>query len=231
MTEDALPRLLADPLSELLAQLDAAPNVRRVVGIVGPPGAGKSTLAVRLAEAVNRRRGAPVAMALGMDGFHLTRAQLAAFPDPEAARARRGAPWTFDPQALAQRLQRVRAADLQPGAASIGWPGFEHGVGDPVADALQVPPAVRLVLLEGLYLLHDRDGWDLRAWMDVCWFLDTPLETALQRLALRHQQAWGITPEAAARRIDGNDRPNARIVMASIARADARVPLDAACTS
>ena len=225
------PPLLADPLSELLRELDAAPDRRRVVGIAGVPGAGKSTLAGRLAEAVNIRHGRPVAMALGMDGFHLSRAVLATFPDPRAALARRGAPWTFDPQGLALRLRQLREASLARAGPSIGWPGFDHGVGDPVPDALQAPPAVRLLLLEGLYLLHEGDGWDLRPLMDRCWFLDTPVEMALQWLALRHRQAWGIDAEAAARRVAGNDRPNAHIVLQTMPRADARVPLDAPCTS
>ena len=228
----AAPPLLDDPLPALLRPLDAAPDTRRVVGIVGVPGAGKTTLAGHLAEAVNTRRGRTVAMALGMDGFHLTQALLATFPDPEAARARRGAPWTFDPHALARRLRQVREACLEPCAATIGWPGFEHSVGDPVPDALQVPPSVRLILLEGLYLLHEGDGWNLlRPLMDHCWFLDTPLETALQRLALRHQQAWGIDAASAARRIVGNDRPNALTVLQTVARADARVLPRTPCTS
>jgi pantothenate kinase len=226
----ALPPGVADPVAALLQRLHDAPRRRTVVGLVGLPGAGKSTLAHHLCHAVNHAVGEDVAVVLGMDGFHLTRAQLRAFPDPAAALARRGAPWTFDPRALAQRLREVRQADLAPHAAPVPWPGFEHGVGDPVPDALHVPPGVRLVLLEGLYLLHNDHGWDLQGLMDTCWFLDTPLEVALQRLSARHQAAWGITPEAAEARIAANDGLNAQIVLQGRCRADGRVadvPMDA----
>ena len=196
-----------------------APQRRWVIGIVGLPGAGKSTIAQALAGAVNQAAGTSTALALGMDGFHLTRAQLRAFDDPDAALMRRGAPWTFDPAGLAQRLALLRSQPLEP----VGWPGFEHGVGDPAPDAIQVEPGVQLVLLEGLYLLHDQHGWDLRGGMDACWFLDVPMDVAMGRLAARHQAAWGITHEEALGRLARNDRLNAEIVWASRGRADALV--------
>lgn len=213
------PPCLHDPLAHLLALVRQVPQRRWVIGIVGLPGAGKSTVAQALAAAVNAATDAPTALALGMDGFHLTRAQLRAMPDPEAALARRGAPWTFDPQGLSQQLALLRARPEQ----AHGWPGFEHGVGDPAPDAIQVPPAVRMVLLEGLYLLHDDHGWDLRSGMDACWFLDVPMEVAMDRLAARHQAAWGITRDEALTRLARNDRLNAQTVWASRGRADALV--------
>lgn len=215
----ASPPFLHDPVEHLLSALQRTPQRRWIVGIAGLPGSGKSTIAQALATAVNQAAGAPVAMALGMDGFHLTRAQLRAFPDPETALLRRGAPWTFDPQGLAQRLAVLRSQPMQ----TLTWPGFEHGVGDPVADALQVPPSVRLVLLEGLYLLHDDHGWNLRGAMDACWFLDVPRDVAMARLAARHQAAWGITRDEALSRIARNDGLNAETVWRSRARADALV--------
>lgn len=219
----AEPPLLQDPVGHLAGLLRQAPHRRWVVGIVGLPGGGKSTIAQALAAAVDRTMGAPVAMALGMDGFHLTRVQLRGFPDPAEALARRGAPWTFDPQALAQHLAALRAASLAADAAPLAWPAFEHGVGDPVADAIAVPPTVRLVLLEGLYLLHDDHGWDLRSGMDACWFLDVTMDLAMERLAARHQTAWGITRDEAMARIARNDRLNAETVWRSRGQADARV--------
>lgn len=214
------PPFIADPLTHLAQLLRAGDPARRcIVGIVGLPGSGKSTLARSLADALNAAMGEPAAMVLGMDGFHLTRAQLRARPDADAALARRGAPWTFDPQALAQRLAAVRAA----GAAPVGWPGFEHGVGDPVEDAVTVLPGTRLLLLEGLYLLHDDHGWDLRGAMDACWFLDVPPAVAMERLAARHQAAWGLTRDEALARIARNDALNADIVLRGRARADALI--------
>jgi pantothenate kinase len=223
-----LPPLLVDPVARLVSLCRAAPVARRlVVGLAGVPGAGKSTRAEALVAQVNQVLGAGTARVIGMDGFHLTRARLAGFPDPAAALARRGAPWTFDPAALALRLRAIRdlpwqgadaaSAGAQPGLA---WPGFSHGTGDPVEGAITIPASVRLVLLEGLYLLHRDDGWDLSGLMDECWYLHLPLAQAMERLALRHMATRGIDRAQAMARIDGNDRLNAGIVAASRHRAD-----------
>src|SRR5882757_4097087 len=69
-----LPPLLENPLQHLLSRLEAKPP-RWIVGMAGVPGSGKSTLAARLAEQVNTAVGPGTMMALGMDGFHLTRAE------------------------------------------------------------------------------------------------------------------------------------------------------------
>lgn len=206
-----------DPAVQRLLGLLATRSDRIIVGLAGLPGSGKSTMAQAWVDAVNLQMGAGTAQMLGMDGFHLTRADLARQPDPAAALARRGAPWTFDPLALQARLPMLRAGF---GQHRVYWPGFEHGVGDPVADALVVLPSTRLVLVEGLYLLHRGDGWAAQPLLDGCWFLDVPMEIAMGRLAARHQQAWGITAEEANARIARNDRLNADIVSASRRHAD-----------
>jgi pantothenate kinase len=197
-----------------------------MIGLAGVPGSGKTTLAMRLAEEVNARTAPGTLVALGMDGFHLTKAELRQFPDPELAFARRGAPWTFDVAALQQRLQALREA---AGRSDVPWPGFEHAVGDPVEAAYVVPAAARLVLVEGLYLLHQDDGWaPICRTFDTHWYLDTPLELSLERLAKRHMRVWGMTRAEAEHRIATNDRPNALLVRRSRASADWVVSLSSA---
>ena len=213
-----MPHILESPLQALAAQLQNTPS-RRIIGLVGVPGSGKSTLAARWCREINAQHGPHAMAVLGMDGFHLTRAQLAQMPDPEAAFARRGAPWTFDAPALAARLQLLR--DNQQ---SVAWPDFQHEIGDPIENAIHIAPDVRLVLIEGLYLLHCDDGWDaVSRQFDAVWYLDTPLEIALERLLQRHMSAWQISREEAARRIESNDCLNAEIVAATRLRADALV--------
>jgi pantothenate kinase len=210
-----MPPLLQNPVQHLLALAAAASARAAIFGLVGVPGAGKSTRAAQLVREVNAAAGEGTALALGMDGFHLTRAQLAQTPDPAVAFARRGAPWTFDAPALAQRLRTVREA-----AGPVHWPGFDHGVGDPVPDAITIPPGTRLLLVEGLYLLHQGDGWALDGLLDECAYLDVPLAVAMQRLSPRHQAAWGFTPAQAQARIEANDGVNAVLVEQSRERAD-----------
>ncbi len=207
-------------VQRLLDLLRAHPTRRCVVGLVGLPGSGKSTVAALLAQAVNAQAGPGSVVALGMDGFHLSRAQLARMDDPAAALARRGAPWTFDPAGLAARLQQLRATPLTADAPPVLWPDFEHSVGDPVADAVAVPARTRLVLVEGLYLLHREHGWNLDGLLDACWYLDVPMAVAVPRLVARHQAVWGISLAEAQARVATNDQHNADTVLRSRALAD-----------
>src|SRR5438128_1390604 len=98
--------VLEHPVRHLLARLEHGAS-RSIIALAGLPGAGKSTLAARLAQQVNALAGSRSMMALGMDGFHLTKAQLRQRPDAEQAFARRGAPWTFDVNALAEHLRAL----------------------------------------------------------------------------------------------------------------------------
>lgn len=194
---------------------------RLVLGLVGAPGSGKTTLAASLVAAADAAAGeAGAGVALSMDGFHCTRAELAARPDAAAALARRGSPWTFDAESLAARITAVR----EGGDAVTSWPSFDHAVGDPVSDAITVPPLplARVVIVEGLYLLHDAHGWAaVGAALRGCavYFLDTPPELARERLCARHCAAWGISRDAALARIATNDALNADTVLATRSRA------------
>lgn len=212
-----MPYKLHDPVAHLLGLLvphSGTPERRILIALAGLPGSGKSTVAIRLAETVNTRARAGVMVALGMDGFHFSKVALARFPDPVEALKRRGAPWTFDAGALAQRL-----LDLRHQETPVRWPDFEHGVGDPVADAITILPSARIVLVEGLYLLHDDHGWQHAHLFDECWFLDVPMEVAMDRLVQRHMTANHQSREVALRRLAVNDRLNADIVQRSRERA------------
>ena len=81
-TPVALPHACLHRISRLLATRE-----RRILGIVGPPGAGKSTLAATLLAA----HGAAVQV-VPMDGFHLANSEL----ERLGRHQRKGAPDTFD---------------------------------------------------------------------------------------------------------------------------------------
>jgi pantothenate kinase len=212
--------ILNNPTAHLLDLLEPGATSPKptLIALAGLPGSGKSTLAEQLAKSVNAQAGAGTMMALGMDGFHLSKAQLAAFADPAAALLRRGAPWTFDAAGFLARVKALRLHDNQTRAA-LTWPGFEHGAGDPVADQFTVPAQTRIVIIEGLYLLHQGDGWgDSPDWADLFderWFLDVGMDLAMQRLVARHMSANGQSREFALQRLAVNDRLNAQIVWQS----------------
>ena len=190
-------------------------TTRRLVGLVGPPGVGKSTVAAGMAEALNGL-GVP-SVVLPMDGFHLPQAELRA----RGIRERMGAPDTFDVEAFIELLRAVRDE-----TRVILAPAFDRSVEESVPDAIRIDPAVRVILVEGNYLLHDGDGWSpVAALLDTIWFLNADDERRIDRLVRRHIES-GKTRQAAEDWVREVDEPNARVIQAGRARTRSFIDLD-----
>ncbi|MGP3690073.1 nucleoside/nucleotide kinase family protein [Streptomyces sp. IBSNAI002] len=186
----------------------AARGGRRILGIAGPPGAGKSTLAARLAGALGPR----TAVVVPMDGFHLAQAELvrAGLAD------RKGAPETFDVAGYVCLLRRLRGSETGP----VYAPAFDRSLEEPVAGSIPVPPDVPLVITEGNYLLHDAGEWaSVRTLLDEAWYLAPDEELRVRRLVDRHVR-HGKDAEHARTWVARSDEPNARLVAAGRHRAD-----------
>ncbi|WP_308797274.1 nucleoside/nucleotide kinase family protein [Agromyces silvae] len=224
-----------DPLDALALRVRGLASVasgRVVIGIAGSPGAGKSTLAANLVDVLNggppgavavpvavsmdgavpTDGGARVAVAVPMDGFHLANATL----DRLGLRDRKGALETFDGWGFLALLTRLRRET----AHTVYAPGFDRAVDEPVAGAIAVEPAARIVIVEGNYLLCEGEPWGLvREHLDEAWFCAASENERMSRLTARHI-AHGRTPEAAeawAREVDG---ANARIIEPTRSHAD-----------
>lgn len=199
---------------ELLAAARAlAAGPRRILGITGAPGAGKSVLARELVEALDGQ-----AVLVGMDGFHLPNAELVRLGRLD----RKGAPDTFDADGYVALLRRLRS-----GTDTVLAPRFDRFAEEPVADAVTVGPEVALVVTEGNYLLLDSGLWaGVAALLDECWYVTVDERVRLERLVARHL-AYGRTPAQARERAYGSDLANARLIEATRARATrvVRVPV------
>ncbi|WP_295011749.1 nucleoside/nucleotide kinase family protein [uncultured Microbacterium sp.] len=197
------------------AQALAARDARVVLGIVGEPGAGKTTLAVAVLAAL-RERGVPVAW-LPMDGFHLGDASL----DALGLRERKGAVETFDGWGYLATLRRVLAETDHP----VYVPGFERTLEQPIAADRVIPPGPALVVTEGNYLLDETEPWAfVRRSVAEVWYADVPQAVRRRRLVDRHV-AYGKSPEAARAWVAAVDEPNAERIRARRALADVIVPV------
>ncbi|WP_309237796.1 nucleoside/nucleotide kinase family protein [Streptomyces albidus (ex Kaewkla and Franco 2022)] len=196
---------------ELLARAAelADSGSRRLLGVAGPPGAGKSTLGSWLVDSLGPER----AVLVPMDGFHLADVELHRLGRSD----RKGAPDTFDAygySALLRRLRTPRAGE------TVYAPAFDRELEQPVAGSLPVPPEVPLVVTEGNYLLLDEPEWrPVRQLLDVCWWLGLDETTRVERLIARHVR-FGKSPAEAASWVHRSDEANARLIAPVRERAD-----------
>ncbi|WP_201774430.1 nucleoside/nucleotide kinase family protein [Demequina sediminicola] len=186
------------------AWLAEAPQ-RVVIGLVGAPGSGKSTVSDHLTASLLS------AVAVPMDGFHFSNEVLRDL----GRRQRKGAPDTFDVAGYVALLQRLRAD-----AGVVYAPRFDRSLEESIGSAIAVAPECRVVVTEGNYLLAQDYGWDaVRSHLDEVWYLDVPRESLVKRLVARRVSHGH--PEAEARAwVDNVDSPNIDHVVATAHKAD-----------
>lgn len=210
-----------ESLASRAAALIPPAGGRAVLGIAGPPGAGKSTLVRELMAAFAEIRpgsGAAWFAHVPMDGFHLADAQL----ERLGIRDRKGAPETFDAAGYAACLQRIASST----GTDVYVPGFERGLEQPIAAALLVPGSARLIITEGNYLLLDSADWPhARAVMDEVWYCRVDESVRRERLIARHVE-FGKPAEDATEWVDRSDEINARLVAGTATTADLIVERD-----
>lgn len=170
---------------------------RLLIAIAGVPASGKTSFAARLVHKLNAllsnqsscsspAHSEPQAILVGLDGWHLTRAQLDAMDDPKLAHDRRGIHWTFDAPAYVDFVARLRYPILP---AVIYAPTFDHALKDPTPEAVVITPAHRIVIIEGLYTMLDIHPWhQAAAQMDERWWVQIDPTRAKTRLVKRHVQ-------------------------------------------
>ncbi|MFP5015708.1 nucleoside/nucleotide kinase family protein [Paenarthrobacter ureafaciens] len=180
---------------------------RQIIGIAGPPGTGKSTLAGRLSQQLG-----DASVVVPMDGFHLATPLI----DGTPLRDRKGAIDTFDVGGFLSLLERLRRNDEDV----IYAPAYRRGLEEPIAASIAIASSVKYVLVEGNYLLATEGRWGkVRTCLDAAWFVETPPETRIPRLIERHI-ASGMDPAAAEAWANGPDETNAQFIESTKADAD-----------
>lgn len=215
------------PLLRRLSAMERKKRGRILVMLAAPPGAGKSTLAGFL-QALSRSLAQkdpeiePVT-AIGMDGFHRYQADLLSHKTVRQGREIslvqiKGAPETFDLERLTSRIRQVA------GGEACQWPEYSRLLHNPVENGVRVQGNV--ILLEGNYLLLDREGWrDLAGWADYTIRIRGE-EAMLKKRLIQRKILSGTEPRAAEDFVEFSDMANVRECLAHTRKGDLNLVVD-----
>lgn len=200
---------LTGPAAVARLRSRAQAQTRSIVGLCGPPGAGKSTLAAHLRSEL----GGDVAALLPMDGYHLANVTLRRLGLADT----KGAINTFDVGGYAAVLARL-ATNLEP---VVYVPEFDRNLEESIGGAIAITQDQPLVIVEGNYLLSDEPEWaKARQHIDEIWYLDIDPELRRKRLVDRHMR-YGRSAAEAESWVRTVDEVNSAMIEATSHVADA----------
>lgn len=192
-------------IHDLVKTIETLKDTRKIIAIAGAPASGKSTLAQTLQKLI------PNSAVLAMDGFHFDDSILIERGDL----AKKGAPHTFDIDGFKSILARIAH-----GETDIAVPIFDRSLELSRNCAVLIPKTADTIIVEGNYLLLDDPNWAMcRQYFDLTVKLHVELETIHARLIERWRR-FGYNDASAAKKINENDLPNAKLVVEKSITAD-----------
>jgi fructose-1-phosphate kinase PfkB-like protein/pantothenate kinase len=151
------------PLCSWLKGLADCSQGRTLVGIAGGAGTGKSHLSALLALACNELWGGddedPWAAWLSMDAYHLPNHVLEESVSADGLytwKELKGHSFTLDAAAFEGDLRRIKSLLHE----DVSLPTYDRTLHEPVAGGTCVCTHHKLVIVEGLHLLSEREGWN-----------------------------------------------------------------------
>jgi pantothenate kinase len=187
---------------------------RFLVGLAGPPAAGKSTLAEALRDGLVAR--GESAEILPMDGFHMDNGILA----ERGLLPRKGVPESFDGRGFVDIVKALKRAD-----GEVLVPVFDRSRELAINAARAIPVETRFILAEGNYLLFKDAPWDrLDGVFDFTIFVGPPYAVLEERLRQRWM-TYALPEDQIGWKLYGNDLPNGKRILENSRAADLHIDM------
>jgi len=192
------------PLVKTLSDIKIKKERRIIVYLAAPPGAGKTTLSLFLAQLSEATDEMVRIQSVGIDGFHYPQEYIekhSVIIDGETVPMRnvKGSPETYDLPKLTEKIKLLQEKD-------ITWPIYDRNLHDVVEDAVLIQGDI--VLIEGNWLLLDETSWrELMSFCDYSIFI-TAEENMLKERLIQRKISGGTSPDKANEFYDRSDSVN-----------------------
>lgn len=217
---DAQKEFYVDLFKEVTRLYQSKKKLRVVVGVAGPAGAGKSVIAAIFHEIAKQRPLTFRFESLGIDAFHYANDFLISrVVDGEPLKNHKGRFDTYDIPKLTDALTHFSLGH------ECSLPAYSRKTHDPVENVIHIKkgePA--LLLIEGLWLLSDKNGWDkVGKILDFTIFVEAEKDKVKKGVLERHIRG-GRTQEDAAEYYEANEAANFDLIMKTKNKADKIIP-------
>ena len=208
-----------DLFRETLGIYRGAGKSRVILGLAGPTGAGKSVMAVLFSELAKQAPPPFAFEVVTIDAYHYpNRYLLSHFSEGKPLKQVKGRFDTYDVASLVNDLKNFAAGQ------NVSLPVYSRKLHDPAPNSIAITAPAALLMIEGLWLLFDRGGWEqVRPLLDFCYFIESDKERTRAAVIKRHMTG-GRTSDDAARHYDEVDGRNADLVLQTRPRADKVIP-------
>lgn len=192
------------PLIKTLSEMKIKKDGRLIVYLAAPPGAGKTTLSLFLAQLSENAKDMIKIQSVGIDGFHypqeyIEKHNVIINGEKIPMRRVKGSPETYDLQKLTENIKNLREKDIK-------WPVYDRNLHDVVQNAVLIHEDI--VIIEGNWLLLDETGWrELLPFCDYSIFINAE-ENMLKKRLIERKISGGLSPEKANEFYIQSDRAN-----------------------